>query len=103
MLMTFGTEVFDGLALGSRLAYLALPHRFRYVPFLGALLYGIMTPIGIAMGVSMRMIYDPSSIHTSLFSGVLESLSAGILVYSGFVELPANGFLFKPEMRETGI
>ena len=103
MLMTFGTEIFDGLALGSRLAYLALSHRYRYVPFFGALLYGIMTPIGIAMGIGMRIIYDPSTMHTSLFSGVLESLSAGILMYSGFVELPAKGFLFKPEMCEAGI
>jgi zinc transporter 1/2/3 len=65
------------------------------VPFLGALLYGITTPIGIAMGIGMRMIYNPSSMHMG-FSSVLESLSAGILMYSGFVE---NGFLFKQEMR----
>jgi len=96
-------QIFDGLALGSRLAYLDLPHKYRYVPLRGALLYGITTPIGIAMGFGMRMIYNPSSVHMGLFSGVLESLSAGILMYSGFVELPADGFLFKPEMHETGI
>jgi hypothetical protein len=33
-----GTEMFDGLALGSRLAYLALPRKYRYIPFLGAFL-----------------------------------------------------------------
>jgi zinc transporter 1/2/3 len=73
------------------------------MPILGALLYGITTPIGIAMGFGMLMIYKPSSLQMGSFSGVLESLSAGILIYSGFVELPADGFLSKPEMRETGI
>lgn len=55
------------------------------------------------MGFGMRIIYNPSSVHMGLFSGVLESLSAGILMYSVSVELPADGFLFKPEMREAGI
>ena len=98
-----GTEIFDGLALGSRLAYLALPHKYRYVPFLGAFLYGITSPIGIAMGLGVRMTYNPSSLHASLVSGILEFLSAGIFMYSGFVELLANGFLSSPEVcRETG-
>ena len=103
--MTLGSEMFDGLALGSRLAYLDLPHKYRNVPLLGAFIYGITTPIGIAMGLHARMIYTPGSAHVSLVSGILGTLSASILLYTGFVELLAQEFLFglRRERRETNI
>lgn len=102
-------QMFDGLALGSRLAYLDLPHKYRTVPFLGVFLYGITTPIGITMGLHARMIYIPGSAHVSFVSGILGTLSASILLYTGFVELLAQEFLFSPrptdspEIRETNI
>jgi zinc transporter 1/2/3 len=103
--MTFGSEMFDGLALGSRLAYLDLPHKYRNVPLLGAFFYGLTTPIGIAMGLRAHMIYTPSPAHESLISGILGTLSASILLYTGFVELLAQEFLFnlRLEIRETNI
>jgi solute carrier family 39 (zinc transporter), member 1/2/3 len=33
----------------------------------------------------------------NIVSGVLDSISAGILLYTGFVELLARDFLFNPE------
>jgi zinc transporter 1/2/3 len=96
-------QMFDGLALGSRLAYLPLPHKYRYAPFLGAFLYGVVTPIGIAVGLGIRMMCNPGSMLASLVSGVLDLLCAGILMYTGFVELLAHEFLFSSEMRETSI
>jgi zinc transporter 1/2/3 len=92
--MTFGSEMFDGLALGSRLAYLDLPRKYRNVPLLAVFFYGITTPIGIAMGLRARMVYTPGSAHMSLISGILGTLSASILLYTGFVELLAQEFLF---------
>ncbi len=100
--MIFDSEMFDGLALGSRLAYLDLPHKYRNVPLLGAFCYGITIPIGIAMGLRARMIYIPGSAHVSLVSGILGTLSATILLYTGFVELLAQE-LRRPEIRETNI
>lgn len=38
--------MFEGLGVGSRLAYMELPRKYTYVPIVGALLYGITTPIG---------------------------------------------------------
>jgi len=38
-----------------------------------------------------------------LVSGVLDSLSAGILLYTGFVELLAHEFLFNPKMRDASL
>jgi len=103
--MTFDTEMFDGLALGSRLAYLDLPHKYRNVLLLGAFLYGITTPIGIAIGFRARTIYTPGSAHATFVSGVLDTLSASILLYTGFVELLAQEFIFtlRPGIRETNI
>ncbi|KAF8493246.1 ZIP-like iron-zinc transporter [Russula emetica] len=96
-------QMFEGLGVGSRLAYLVLPHKYRYVPYFGSVLYGITTPIGIAVGLGIRTTYNPDSTEATLVSGILDSLSAGILIYTGFVELLAHEFLFNPEMREASL
>ncbi|KAF8493243.1 hypothetical protein F5888DRAFT_1927142 [Russula emetica] len=46
-------EMFEGLGVGSRLAYLVLPPKYRYVPYFGSFLYGITTPIGITVGLAL--------------------------------------------------
>jgi hypothetical protein len=86
--------MFEGLGLGSRLAYLPLPDRLNWVPFGGALLYAIMTPIGVAAGLGVRTTYDANSETAQIVSGVLDALSAGILLYTGLVELLAHEFLY---------
>lgn len=95
------TETFEGLGIGSRLAYLDLPPKYRAVPVFAALLYGIMTPLGIAVGLGVRTTYNPGSTRATAVSGVLDAISAGILMYTGFVELLAHEFLFNREMREA--
>lgn len=89
----------------------------------GAIAYSIITPIGVAVGLGIRhtyvchpmpshMIltrililydlfdnsYDPHSATASMVAGVLDSLSAGILLYTGLVELLAHDFIFSREM-----
>jgi zinc transporter 1/2/3 len=95
------TETFEGLGIGSRLAYLQLPPKYRMAPVLAAFLYGITTPMGIGIGLGVRTTYNPGSTRATLVSGILDSLSAGILMYTGFVELLAHEFLFNKEMREA--
>jgi zinc transporter ZupT len=80
-------ETFEGLAIGSRLAYLELPKRLFWVRLAGAILYGVTTPIGIAVGLGVRTTYNPESTTASIVSGVMDSLSAGILIYTGLVEV----------------
>ncbi|KAJ7106569.1 hypothetical protein C8R44DRAFT_885855 [Mycena epipterygia] len=46
-------------------------------------------PIGIAVGLGIRSTYNPGSTTASIVSGVLDSLSSGILIYTGLVELLA--------------
>jgi zinc transporter 1/2/3 len=80
-------ETFEGLGVGSRLAYLGLPSEYDWVPMAGALVYGLTTPIGIAAGLGVRTTYNPGSATASLVSGVMDSMSAGILIYTGLVEV----------------
>jgi hypothetical protein len=79
--------MFEGLGVGSRLALMKLPPKYNYIPFLGALLYAITTPIGIAAGLGIRTTYNPGSTRASIVSGILDSLSSGILLYTGLVEV----------------
>jgi len=96
-------QTFEGLGVGSRLAYMQkhLPPAYKNAAVYGALLYGITTPIGIAAGLGVRSSYNPGSTTASIVSGVMDSLSAGILVYTGMVELLAHEFLFSQEMQDS--
>lgn len=80
-------QTFEGLGIGARLAYLKLADRYNYVPFLAAAVYGLSTPLGIAVGLGVRTTYNPGSTTASIVSGVMDSLSAGILIYTGLVEV----------------
>ncbi|KZV66307.1 ZIP-like iron-zinc transporter [Peniophora sp. CONT] len=95
-------QTFEGLGLGSRLAFLRIPGKHqKSIPIIAALVYGLCTPIGIAAGLGVRTSYNPGSTTASIVSGVLDAVSAGILIYTGLVELLAHEFLFSPEMREA--
>jgi solute carrier family 39 (zinc transporter), member 1/2/3 len=50
-------------------------------------LYGVTTPIGIAAGLGVKTTYNPGSTTASIVSGVMDSLSSGILIYTGLVEV----------------
>ncbi|KAG9312726.1 ZIP-like iron-zinc transporter [Chiua virens] len=96
-------QTFEGLGVGSRLAFMRLPPQYNSIPFFAALLYAITTPIGIAIGLGIRTTYNPDSTTASIVSGVMDSLSAGILLYTGLVELMAHEFLFNKEMNNASL
>ena len=99
--LNYIAETFEGFGLGARLAFLRLPAHQRSIPIAAALAYGICTPVGIAAGLGVRTTYNPNSTTASIVSGVLDATSAGVLIYSGLVELLAYEFLFSKEMREA--
>jgi len=78
-----------------------LPPKYNYVPYCAAFLYAITTPVGIAAGLGIRNTYNPNSTTASIVSGVMDSLSAGILLYTGLVELMAHEFIFSKEMNSA--
>ena len=51
----------------------------------------------------MRTTYNPDSTTASIVSGILDAFSAGILIYTGLVELMAHEFMFSPSMNRAPI
>lgn len=123
-------QLFEGLGLGTRLAHLAIftqpredkapvndegssiPHKsaprkfgtsraYALFPWLGALAFSLTLPLGVAVGLGVRNSYDPNSSTANIVSGIFDSFSSGILLYTGLVELLAHEFLFNRAMREA--
>ncbi|KAH6975039.1 zinc transporter protein [Ilyonectria sp. MPI-CAGE-AT-0026] len=90
-------QSFEGLGIGARLSAIPFPSRLSSMPWLLCAAYGLTTPIAIAIGLGLRTTYDNSSYTANLVNGLFDSISAGILIYTGFVEMLARDFLFNPE------
>jgi zinc transporter 1/2/3 len=89
-------QSFEGLGIGARMS--AIPFkRNSWLPWILCSAYGLTTPISIAIGLGVRNTYNPNSNTANIVSGVLDSISAGILIYTGLVELMARDFLFDPD------
>ena len=82
--------MFEGLGLGSRLAFLQLPPGFGWVPFAGALVYSAMTPIGVAIGLGVREGLSMEAAGASIASGVLDDISSGEFLSFSFSSLGLN-------------
>lgn len=95
-------QMFEGLGLGSRLSQLQLPHKFKYAPYIAAVVYSICTPLGIAIGLGIRESYNGNGATANAVSGVLDAFSAGILLYTGLVELLGHEILLNPRMMKAG-
>ncbi|KAI4101727.1 MAG: hypothetical protein L6R37_004808 [Teloschistes peruensis] len=96
-------QTFEGLGLGSRLAITPWPKSKRWTPYVLGLAYSLSTPIAIAIGLGIRETWAPGSQTALIVNGVFDSISAGILIYTGLVELMAHEFMFSPTMRKANI
>ncbi|KAK4940534.1 hypothetical protein LTR10_019408 [Elasticomyces elasticus] len=88
-------QTFEGFALGARIAAL-IPKLFDASspkPWLMALAYGATTPIGQALGIWIRELYDPYSKVGLLMVGITNAISSGLLLFAGLVQLIAEDFL----------
>ena len=93
-------QTFEGLGLGARLASVPWPKSKRWTPYILGVAYGLSTPIAIAIGLGVRNSYPPESETTLYVNGIFDSISAGILIYTGLVELMAHEFMFSPYMQK---
>ncbi|WVR07335.1 hypothetical protein IAU60_004376 [Kwoniella sp. DSM 27419] len=75
-------QFFEGLALGARIALLQIISRIRQ--FIMALAFTLITPIGIAIGIGVRHSFSQNGKASLLSVGILNSISAGILLYTAF-------------------
>ncbi|KAF2110017.1 Zinc/iron permease [Lophiotrema nucula] len=96
-------QTFEGLGLGARLATVPWPKSKRWTPYILGIAYGFSTPIAIAIGLGVRKSYPPEGETTLIVNGVFDSISAGILIYTGLVELMAHEFMFSPYMQKGPI
>ncbi|KAF2202594.1 putative plasma membrane low affinity zinc ion transporter [Delitschia confertaspora ATCC 74209] len=96
-------QTFEGLGLGSRLAEVPWPTSKRWTPYMLGLAYGMSTPIATAVGLGVRQSYPAGSQTTLIVNGVFDSISAGILIYTGLVELMAHEFMFSNYMQKAPI
>ena len=55
--------------------------------------FAITTPAGIAAGAGLTTFYNPNSPRALVVEGILDSVSAGILIYMSLVDLIAADFL----------
>jgi len=90
-------QAFEGLGIGARLSVIPFPTRFTWMPWTLCAAYGLTTPIAIGIGLGLSNTYNSGSFTASVVSGVLDATSAGILLYTGFVELLARDFLFNAD------
>lgn len=96
-------QTFEGLGLGTRLAAAPWPKSKQLTPYFLGAGYAIATPVAIAVGLGIRTSYPPGSQKTLIVNGVFDSISAGILIYTGLIELMAHEFMFSPTMQRAKI
>lgn len=94
-------QAFEGLGIGARLSMIPFPESKKYLPYLFCLGYALATPISIAIGLGVRYTYRDDGYTAQVVSGSLDSISAGILLYTGFVELLARDFIFNPKRTRS--
>ncbi|KAJ2744042.1 hypothetical protein GGI20_003288 [Coemansia sp. BCRC 34301] len=85
-------QLCEGLALGSRLAQMQHKNRAFLRASISAAAFMLITPLGMVIGVGVRYSYQANSPAALISIGVLDSLSAGILLYTGLVNLLAEEF-----------
>ena len=85
-------QCFEGIALGSCL--IEAEYRARMYAALGVF-YSLTTASGVALGIGIAASYNPGSKAALGISGVLDSISAAILIYAALVDLIAADFLTK--------
>ena len=79
-------QFFEAIALGAQIA------RLEHLPLRSAIFmvifFTLTTPVGVAVGIIIHnQTYNEKSVTSLLINGMLDSLSAGILIYVALVNL----------------
>lgn len=94
-------QSFEGLGIGSRLSTIPFPKDKRWWPYALCIAFGLTTPLCVAIGLGVRTTYDNNSYTANIVEGVLDAVSAGILIYTGLVELLARDFIYDKNRPKT--
>lgn len=93
-------QLCEGLGLATRISLLATSVKVHYILFFA---FSISTPLGVAIGTGVRSTYNGSDRNTLLALGILNSVSAGILIYSALVQLMVGDFLYNNQMLRASL
>ncbi|KAL6839370.1 hypothetical protein ACP4OV_030640 [Aristida adscensionis] len=85
-------QFFEGFALGGCISEAQFKN---FSALLMAFFFAITTPAGITIGAAIASFYNPNSPRALVIEGILDSMSAGILIYMALVDLIAADFLSK--------
>ncbi|WWC62356.1 uncharacterized protein I303_104952 [Kwoniella dejecticola CBS 10117] len=83
-------QLFEGLGLGARigaLVWIKAKGQVAWKRWAMCMAYTVITPIGIAIGIGVHESFNENGRAELLAIGVLNSISAGILLYSGLCQL----------------
>lgn len=70
-------------------------------PLMMGTLFIIMTPIGCAIGIGIHSSFNPNSPSSVLASAILDSLSAGILLYNAYISLMSQEMNHNDQFRQS--
>ncbi|KAG5414768.1 hypothetical protein IGI04_002335 [Brassica rapa subsp. trilocularis] len=85
-------QFFEGFALGGCISQAQFRNKSATIM---ACFFALTTPIGIGIGTAVASSFNSHSVGALVTEGILDSLSAGILVYMALVDLIAADFLSK--------
>jgi len=85
-------QFFEGFALGGCIAEAGFKKASTVIM---ACFFALTTPGGIAVGIGAASFYNPASARALIVEGILDSISAGILIYMALVDLIAADFMSK--------
>lgn len=84
-------QFFEGLALGSRI--LSIENAKMHVKLFMAAAFALITPLGMAIGIGVLNKFNGNDPSTIIALGTLDSFSAGILLWTGLIEMWAHDWL----------
>lgn len=87
-------QMFEGVALGSRIVELTKTSLMKKLIMAGV--YAAVTPVGMAIGIGTLKTFNGNDPSTIIAIGTLDSFSAGILIWTGLIELWAHDWIHGP-------
>ncbi|KAK6455341.1 zinc-regulated transporter 2 [Scheffersomyces xylosifermentans] len=87
-------QFFEGLALGARITEITNARMIAKLAM--ALAFALITPIGMAIGIGVLNTFNGNDPSTIIALGTLDAFSAGVLIWTGLIEMWASDWLFGP-------
>ncbi|PGH28145.1 hypothetical protein AJ80_00035 [Polytolypa hystricis UAMH7299] len=93
-------QMFEGLALGARIASLKLVK--TSTKLILASIFAVITPIGMAVGLGVIHKFNGNDRSTIIAIGTLDALSAGILIWASMIDMLSHDWM-QGDLRDAGV